>query len=158
MKCPQCNYVRSDVDHGPDGTCPQCGLVYAKFDPEIEKRRAKLRAISEERLYRQSVSESIKVNAQQATMERQRVVSPRALLCPSCGALGRVTMKRSGHGGLELVLWLCFIVPGVVYSLWRLLTPIVICAECGAHPLIKVGSPKGRRQFAELYPERVIRS
>lgn len=34
---------------------------------------------------------------------------------------------------LEVVLWLCLLLPGVIYSLWRLSARRRVCAACGAH-------------------------
>ena len=42
--CPKCRYTRTASDTAPSYECPKCGIVYAKFDPESEIRREKLRA------------------------------------------------------------------------------------------------------------------
>lgn len=31
MKCPKCNYERQPVEPVPDGECPACGIIYAKY-------------------------------------------------------------------------------------------------------------------------------
>jgi glutaredoxin len=31
-ECPKCGYVRTSNDLAPDGTCPRCGIIYAKFE------------------------------------------------------------------------------------------------------------------------------
>ena len=31
--CPKCEYVRQANDTPPEYECPQCGIIYAKFDP-----------------------------------------------------------------------------------------------------------------------------
>jgi S1-C subfamily serine protease len=33
MKCPKCGYERQAADNAPDGECPSCGIVYAKYKP-----------------------------------------------------------------------------------------------------------------------------
>lgn len=157
MQCPQCHYLRKSDDGGPDTECPRCGIIYAKFDPKVEQKRDELRKIGERRLYHQARAESISVNAQEAKSLKGRYISPRTLICPSCGSLGRPMLRRRGSGGIELVLWVCLIVPGIIYSLWRMLSPMLVCADCEHHPLIKVGSPIGRQQFADLYPEKIIK-
>ena len=48
-------------------------------------------------------------------------------------------------GITELLLWLCGILPGLLYALWRLTTKDKICRVCGAPNLIPLGSPKARR-------------
>ena len=33
---------------------------------------------------------------------------------------------------IEIILWLCLIVPGLIYSIWRLTTRRQVCSACGA--------------------------
>jgi tetratricopeptide (TPR) repeat protein len=33
MKCPKCGYDRQTTDNAPDGECPACGIIYAKYRP-----------------------------------------------------------------------------------------------------------------------------
>lgn len=42
MKCPKCEYERRPSDHAPDYECPDCGIVYAKYEP---KRRISHQAV-----------------------------------------------------------------------------------------------------------------
>lgn len=42
MQCPKCQYVRLTTDKPPESECPQCGIIYAKYDPSIEARRQAL--------------------------------------------------------------------------------------------------------------------
>lgn len=46
MQCPKCQYTRSTADATPDYQCPQCGIIYAKWNPAIEVQRDALRARS----------------------------------------------------------------------------------------------------------------
>jgi len=36
-RCPKCDYVRTANDLAPDGECPMCGIVYAKYENRAEK-------------------------------------------------------------------------------------------------------------------------
>jgi hypothetical protein len=65
MQCPQCHYLRSTRDVGPDDTCPRCGILYAKFDPAVAARREDLRKLGEQRLYREARVESARINAEE---------------------------------------------------------------------------------------------
>jgi hypothetical protein len=38
--------------------------------------------------------------------------------CKTCGHTGAATTKTPGSLGIEIVLWLLLIVPGVIYSVW----------------------------------------
>lgn len=40
--CPKCNHERQPTESGPDHSCPACGIVYAKFDPETHQRNQAL--------------------------------------------------------------------------------------------------------------------
>jgi hypothetical protein len=71
-------------------------------------------------------------------------------MCVECGYQG--TPKTFTRGSLltELMLWLLLIVPGVLYSLWRLTTRYRGCPACYGR-MIPVDSPRGtmlRQQFA----------
>ncbi|MBW7903001.1 MAG: hypothetical protein H3C26_16080 [Rhodocyclaceae bacterium] len=53
---------------------------------------------------------------------------------------------------IELVLWLCVIVPGLVYSIWRLSSKYDACPSCGGTALIPEDSPLGKKFVAEHFP------
>ena len=73
-----------------------------------------------------------------------------ARLCTSCGHQGPTKMHTKGSFGIELVLWLLMIVPGLIYSLWRLSSRHPVCAACGAATLVPVDSPVARKFAAGL--------
>lgn len=73
-----------------------------------------------------------------------------ALICPACGAQGPVKTETPGSFLLELLLWLFFLLPGLVYSIWRLAARKKVCASCGAAGLIPADSPRGRQLRREL--------
>ena len=66
------------------------------------------------------------------------------LICTQCGTAGRPQTKTQGSLIVELFLWVCFIVPGVLYSLWRLTTRAKCCRACGSTNLVPLDSPVGR--------------
>lgn len=72
------------------------------------------------------------------TAERE----PGALYCQHCGAVARPITQVKGSFAIELVLWLCFLVPGVFYSVWRLTTKAQVCPTCHAPHMIPLDSPK----------------
>lgn len=61
-----------------------------------------------------------------------------------------------GHILIEIILWLCFLIPGVIYSIWRHSTRYDVCGSCGASTLVPVGSPVARTFMKEqgIEPER----
>lgn len=70
-------------------------------------------------------------------------------VCRSCGTRGGGKSQVKGSLGIEIVLWLCFIIPGLIYSLWRLGSKHKACATCGSKELIPVNSPMGQKIIAE---------
>ena len=69
-------------------------------------------------------------------------------ICPNCGAQGKPRTHTKGSIWIEIILWLCLIVPGVIYSLWRLTTRAKVCRACGASDLVPVNTPRGRELVA----------
>lgn len=50
--------------------------------------------------------------------------------CPNCEYQGSPKIETPGSFLIEVVLWLCFVVPGLVYSLWRLDKRHPVCPRC----------------------------
>src|SRR3990167_5644681 len=71
------------------------------------------------------------------------------MVCKSCGTIGEGKSSVRGSIGIEIILWLCLIIPGLIYSLWRLSTRRNVCAKCGGAELIPVDSPIGRKIIDE---------
>lgn len=65
-------------------------------------------------------------------------------ICSNCGYLGRSKSFTKGSILLELVLWLCLILPGFIYSLWRLSSRYKACPMCKAPNMLPLNSPRGR--------------
>lgn len=67
------------------------------------------------------------------------------LVCRKCGSLGKTKRAPKGHLMLEIVLWFCYIVPGLIYTIWRQTTYRQICTVCGSDDLVPHDSPMGRQ-------------
>jgi hypothetical protein len=72
------------------------------------------------------------------------------LVCTTCGHVGKAKERVRGSIFIEIVLWVCFIIPGVIYSIWRLTTRAKVCTSCGATTLVPTNSPIGRKLIAEV--------
>ena len=59
--------------------------------------------------------------------------------------------KKRVKGSLftEIVLWCFFLVPGLIYTIWRQSTKAWICRKCGSTEVIPVDSPVGQKLKAE---------
>ena len=62
--------------------------------------------------------------------------------CPNCQYEGKGKKYTKGSTLIELVLWLMFIVPGFIYSLWRISSKYVGCPQCGNNHVVKMNSSK----------------
>ena len=67
------------------------------------------------------------------------------MICSNCGHIGSAKGAVKGSMGIEIVLWLFFIIPGVIYSLWRGSSRHKVCSVCASGNLIPIDSPNGRR-------------
>lgn len=64
-----------------------------------------------------------------------------SMYCTACGHEGETATTTKGSVLIELVLWLSFIVPGLVYSLWRVNSRHKTCSTCGSSALVPSTSP-----------------
>lgn len=72
------------------------------------------------------------------------------LFCTACGHQGMPESDTPGSIWIEVVLWLCFLIPGLIYSIWRLNKRRGVCAACGSADLIPVNSPKAVAQKKQM--------
>ena len=65
--------------------------------------------------------------------------------CKSCGKI--VTPRNTVKGSffVEVILWLLFLLPGMIYSIWRSATKAKVCPSCGSKELIEASSPLARQ-------------
>lgn len=63
------------------------------------------------------------------------------LVCRRCGSIGKTRKHYKGSVFIEIILWLCFVIPGLIYSLWRQTSTQKVCAVCGSAELIPTTSP-----------------
>lgn len=61
--------------------------------------------------------------------------------CMTCGVEAKPKVVTKGSMGIEIILWLCFIVPGLIYSVWRLTSRHDACPSCGSTTLVPISSP-----------------
>jgi hypothetical protein len=71
------------------------------------------------------------------------------LVCVDCGHVGPARVVTPGSMGVELLLWLCLLVPGLIYSAWRIHARRSVCAKCSGAKLLPLDTPKGRQLAAD---------
>lgn len=70
-------------------------------------------------------------------------------ICTSCGYVGKQTTIVKGNIGVEILLWLLFLLPGLIYSIWRSMSQYKACPKCKHSSMIPVDTPKGKQLLAE---------
>lgn len=71
-------------------------------------------------------------------------------ICKNCGYVGSPKMMTKGSFLMELVLWILLIVPGIIYSIWRITTRYKSCLLCKSPDIVPIESPLGRKLIAEI--------
>ena len=136
MKCPSCNFEGSVAEFGDPLRCPDCGAYYEKallFQQKQEQAR--------------QAAEKATPAAPSSVAAGRKQSSAGHLYCTSCGARSYGKSLTKGSIFIELVLWLCFLLPGLIYSIWRLSSRQQVCTVCEAPGLIPINSPKARREL-----------
>lgn len=75
------------------------------------------------------------------------------LICKDCGSTKGNKRSMRGSILIEIILWVCFIVPGLIYSIWRHTTVTRACKSCGSSSLVPVNSPIGKKLLEEMSQE-----
>lgn len=73
-----------------------------------------------------------------------------AYLCRCCGFVGVPRKARRGNGALEFILWWFFLLPGLIYSIWRSGNYIKLCPTCDKSDLIPAFSQVAKAQLASV--------
>jgi predicted RNA-binding Zn-ribbon protein involved in translation (DUF1610 family) len=76
-------------------------------------------------------------------------------VCTACGHIGPSKTVTKGHFALEVVLWLCFLVPGIIYSLWRLASRTEACPICGNGNILPAAAPMAQKFIKDNFPEQL---
>ncbi len=78
------------------------------------------------------------------------------IVCTSCGYVGEPATITKGTMSVEIILWLCFLVPGLIYSVWRVSSRHDGCPTCGQTALIPRTSPMAQKFLRENLPEKLV--
>lgn len=61
--------------------------------------------------------------------------------CKNCDENVNGKKITPGYFLIEVILWFFFIIPGLIYSIWRIGNKKVVCERCGWQYLKKLTSP-----------------
>jgi len=71
-------------------------------------------------------------------------VMTETFICRKCGQIGPHELNKKGKLSTEIILWLLFILPGLIYSIWRRTGRYFACRACGTHHIVPLDSALGR--------------
>jgi len=75
---------------------------------------------------------------------------PKHMVCSICGYQGKPKTVTKGSIIIELALWIMFVVPGLIYSLWRMTSRYKACPNCLTPNMIPLDSPMGNKLIKTL--------
>lgn len=75
-------------------------------------------------------------------------------ICEKCGHTGKGVKQAPGSFAVELVLWVFFCLPGLVYSVWRMASVKRVCAACKGD-LVAIESPRGQLLWRTYYQNQL---
>ena len=70
-------------------------------------------------------------------------------ICTTCGHTGKPVKLTKGSFAIELLLWLCLFIPGLIYSIWRLTSRYDACPKCKKTTLIPLNTPIAQKLLNE---------
>lgn len=78
-------------------------------------------------------------------------------ICSNCGNVSKPEIAIKGSTLIELILWLCFIIPGIIYSVWRSSSRYQVCSKCDSTNLIPIDSPMAKKIISDLGIENEVK-
>ncbi|WP_239190734.1 HDOD domain-containing protein [Candidatus Nitrotoga sp. HW29] len=97
--------------------------------------------------------------AQRALNVHQHIKNPTPLqpkessisqgLCTSCAYVGKMKTVIKGNVKTGIILWFCFLIPGLIYSIWRSRSRHEVCPICNGVTIIPADSPQAKQIIRE---------
>ena len=66
------------------------------------------------------------------------------VMCTACNYIGESRTISRGSIDAEVILWFCFLIPGLIYSIWRAVSKREVCPCCGQESCIPANSPRAK--------------
>jgi hypothetical protein len=71
--------------------------------------------------------------------------------CTACGSVAYPVLVKKGSTGTAFLLWITFLLPGIIYSIWRANSEHEACPACGSPQVIPVDSPMAQKLMGDDY-------
>ena len=139
------------VDHCSDAGKAAKADRHARWESERAKRlRADVAAYQRQSAAsRIAREEKLRVKFERAALES--TLPPKVFICQNCGGTGHPTRKVQGSFLVEVLLWIFFCLPGLIYSAWRLTSAKSVCPFCEAPNMIFSRSPRGLQLWNQYH-------
>lgn len=133
------------------------GMLAVFFASAIFAKRWRIREELQEKQAFDALPESernaIEQRAKEFAAEQaaaREATAPPKYLCTRCGAIGVPVLVTKGTLATEIFLWLFFLLPGIIYSIWRRNSEQSVCPSCGSPELIPPDSPRASAILASV--------
>jgi len=83
-------------------------------------------------------------------VNNQPGVKMEKMICPDCGTVGQTKSITPGNMLTECALWCLFLLPGMIYSVWRLSGRYRGCPSCKGRGMIPLLTRRGQRVLQEF--------
>lgn len=150
MICPACEEISQLEDYGDPKCCPKCGAYYEKALSLRVSR--KLKASSGQSNTNVLNDNAVLETATKSLNGREPFGHPLykgEMYCTSCGAVGGSKFSMPGSILIEIILWICFFIPGLIYSVWRRSSAQRECMVCSMPTQIPEKSPLAQKMLNE---------
>lgn len=64
--------------------------------------------------------------------------------CTVCGSIGQPVRHMPGSIIIEIALWCSFIIPGIIYTLWRHSVEHRVCHKCKSKNIVPLDTPAAK--------------
>jgi putative nucleotidyltransferase with HDIG domain len=125
----------------------------------VEQEIAKVQPVTKVNLTTTPNRRTSKILAQRALKVYHRIKNPTPLqfkessisqgLCTSCAYVGKTKTIIKGNINTEIILWFFFLIPGLIYSIWRFRSRHEVCPICDQATIIPADSPKAKQFVRE---------
>ena len=82
--------------------------------------------------------------------KRRKKIKIIKYICSNCGYMGLSKTLTKGSFLIEVILWLFFIIPGLIYSIWRISSRQGVCPSCQYPNMIPENTPRGQKLIKEF--------
>lgn len=173
MICPACEEIFPPESFGEPKCCPACGAYYekalklriarkaadvneqpkasipaAETAPTTAANKVTMAAAGSkiDNVLRAVISPTIAKPAG-TTQQKGMSVYKGDMYCTSCGAVGHSKRHVPSSILIEIVLWICFLILGVIYTIWRYSSSQNVCKFCSMPTQIPARSPLAQKML-----------